>query len=104
MPYKTEKIKLDCPFLDNRIKLLPCQKEMVMYWHERGFSQRKIAKMFNVSRRLITFIIDPIKKINNLKRREERGGTMIYYKGGKEWSETMKKHRKHKYKTLKNTI
>lgn len=104
MPYKTEKLKLDSPFLDKRVKLLPCQKEMVLYWTKQGLSQRKIATMFKVSRRLITFIQDPKKKEKDLENRIARGGSMIYYKGGEEWNETMKKHRKRKHDLLKHLV
>ena len=100
MPYKSDKMKLDSPFLDRRVKLLPCQREMVLYWTEKGLSQRKIAKMFNVSRRLITFIQDPKKKEKNLQNKEERGGWKQYYKGGEEWAKTQREHRKYKYEVL----
>jgi transposase len=104
MPYKTEKLKLDSPFLDKRVKLLPCQREMVLYWTQQGFSQRKIAAMFKVSRRLITFIQDPKKKERDLENRAARGGSKVYYKGGKEWNETMKRHRTRKHNLLKDLI
>lgn len=102
MPYKTEKLKLGSPFLDLRIKLLPCQKEMVLHWTKEGLSQRQLAKMFKVSRRLITFIQDPKKHEKNLENRAARGGSKIYYKGGEEWNETMKKHRRRKHELLKH--
>lgn len=104
MPYKTEKLKLDSPFLDKRVKLLPCQKEMVLYWSEQGLSQRQLAAMFKVSRRLITFIQDPQKKVKDLENRAARGGSKIYYKGGEEWNETMKRHRRRKHELLKHLI
>lgn len=66
-----------------------------------GYSQRKLAAIFNVSRRLVQFITCPEKKVKDLQNRMDRGGTMIYYKGGKEWSETMKEHRKYKNSILK---
>jgi transposase len=103
MPYKTDKIKLDSPFLDRRVKLLPCQKEMVLHWTTQGLSQRKIANMFGVSRRLIQFIQDPKKKEKDLQNRQDRGGSKIYYKGGEEWNETMKRHRRYKHKVLSKT-
>jgi transposase len=103
MPYKTDKMKLDSPFLDRRVKLLPCQREMVLYWTKQGLSQRNLAKMFKVSRRLITFIQDPKKKEKDLANRAARGGTMIYYKGGEEWAATMKDHRRYKHKVLTKT-
>lgn len=100
MPYKTDKMKLDSPFLDRRVKLLPCQREMVLFWTERGLSQRTLARMFNVSRRLITFIQDPKKKEKDLQNRKDRGGSKVYYKGGEEWASTMMDHRKYKHKVL----
>ncbi len=103
MPYKTEKIKFDCPFLDRRTKLLPCQREMMVYWYNEGLSQRKLASMFNVSRRLVIFTTQPEKHKKNFQARIDRGGSKIYYKGGKEWAETMKKHRHYKHETLKHT-
>jgi transposase len=104
MPYKTEKLKLDSPFLDKRVKLLPCQREMVLFWTKRGLSQRKLAKMFGVSRRLITFIQDPKKKEKDLANRKARGGSKIYYEGGEKWNETMKRHRKRKHEILKHLV
>ena len=103
MPYKTEKIKIDCPFLDRRTKVLPCQKERMILLQKTGYSQRKLAATFNVSRRLVQFITCPEKKVKDLENRRDRGGTMIYYKGGKEWAETMKKHRKYKNSILNET-
>jgi len=104
MPYKTEKVKIQDPFLDKRTKLLPCQKEMMQYWFQQGLSQRKIAAMFSVSRRLVIFTTQPEKHKKNLQAREDRGGSKIYYKGGEAWNETMKRHRRYKQALLKDTI
>lgn len=104
MPYKTEKIAFKDPFLDRRVKLLPCQKEMVHYWYKQGMSITSIAKMFQVNKRLIQFELFPERKLKNLADRQNRGGTMIYYKGGKQWADTMKEHRTYKYNTLKHII
>jgi len=104
MPYKTDDKTINDPFMDRRVKLLPCQKEMVLWWHnERGESQRKLAKRFGVSRRTITFVLDPDKHKENLKRREERGGSMQYYDREKH-CEYMKTHRKDKYKRLRDIV
>jgi hypothetical protein len=102
MPYKTEKIKIDCPFLDRRCKLLPCQKEMIHFRYSNGESINVLSRKFNVNKRLIQFELFPERKVKNLKDREIRGGSSIYYKGGKEWSETIKNHRKYKNLVLKN--
>lgn len=104
MPYKTEKIRFDCPFFDRRTKLLPCQRERMLLLHKTGYSQRKLASIFQVSRRLVQFVTCPEKKEKDLQNRRDRGGTMIYYKGGKEWAKTQKEHRKYKYDLLKSTI
>jgi len=103
MPYKTEQVRIDCPFLDRRTKLLPCQREMVKYWRKKGASQRMLAKMFSVSRRLITFVLDDEKHKKNLERRRERGGTKQYYDKEKN-NEYIKTHRKDKHLRLKDTI
>ena len=102
MPYKTEKMKLDSPFLDRRCKLLPCQKEMMIWWWKEGLSQRALARMFNVSRRLVQFTCMPEKLEQCMERRAERGGWKQYYKGGEEWAKTMQDHRKYKHKLLKD--
>lgn len=101
MPYKTDSEKLDSPFLKRSVKLLPCQKEMINFWSKvMGYSQRQLAKMFNVSRRTIQFTIDPLKLKANIERRNERGGTKQYY--NKDYhNSAMKDHRKYKHKTLK---
>lgn len=104
MPYKTSKLALNCPFLDKRSKLLPCQKEMIVHYREtEGLSQNKLAKKFSVSKRTISFILNPEKLIENKKRREERGGSNIYYDKDKH-TKAIREHRKHKYDTLKDTI
>lgn len=103
MPYKTEKLKIDNPFFDSRTKLLPCQKEMVLFYADKGLSQRKIAKLFNVSRRLIIFIIYPERKEKNYQNRLDRGGSTIYYDREKH-NIYMSKHRKYKHNLLKNTL
>ena len=94
MPYKSEKIKIAGTKHDRRIKLTPEQKEEI-FQNKSGLSQRGLAKEYGVSRRTIQFILDPNKLKENLKRREERGGTMQYYKPD-EWAETMKEHRRYK--------
>lgn len=71
--------RINDPFLDKRVRLLPCQKEMLVYWRDRGMSQRALAKMFRVSRRTIQFAVDSHKLSENKIRREERGGWRQYY-------------------------
>jgi hypothetical protein len=102
MPNKLDKVKFDCPFFDKRVKLLPCQREMVHYWYGIGTSITKISKIFNVNKRLIQFELFPERKLKNMQHRMDRGGSMAYYKGGKDWADTMKRHRGHKYEVFNN--
>ena len=99
-PRITDAKRYDSEFLDKRIKLLQCQRErMVREWKTHGYSQRKLAAMFNVSRRLVTFVLDPHKKDKDLQRRAERGGSKHYYDKKAHALYTRKK-RERKYKIL----
>jgi len=80
MPYISEKIKIEKTEFDRRIKLSDDDKELIRWLsEEEKVSQRKLAVQFKVSRRLIQFILDPQKLIDNKKKRAERGGSKIYY-------------------------
>ncbi len=80
MPYVSEKIKLK-PSQDRRRKLTDEQKKEIHHKYNvvGGYSQRGLASEYGVSRRLITFIIDPSKKVKDLENRKARGGSKIYY-------------------------
>lgn len=98
MPSKTDVIAISDPFMDRRIKLIPCQREMVHWWYKQGTSINKIAKIFGVNKRLIQFELFPERKQKNIQDRQDRGGTMVYYKGGDKWAETVREHRNYKKK------
>lgn len=93
MPYKWEKLNIRPEDKKSR-KLSDLEREQIKELYGK-ISQRKLAKMFNVSRRLITFIGCPEKHKENLKRRKESGGSMQYYDKEKNL-ETIKKHRRYK--------
>lgn len=78
MSSKLDKIAINNPLLDKRVKLTPEQKEII-HKNEGNHSQRELARMYNVSRRLIQFILDPEKRKQNLKTRDETGGSKQYY-------------------------
>ena len=100
---KTEKIKIDCPFLDRRAKLLPCQKEMIFVWYSKGLAIRAIARMFNVDRRLIDFILFPEKLQANKLKRQQNGGSKQYY--DKEYNTIKKReYRRRKNSTFKDLV
>lgn len=79
MPHKHEKKRLIIPQEhDRRRKLTNAQREEIRL-NELGLSSRKLAAMYGVSRRLIMFLLDPLKHEQNLLRRKERGGSVQYY-------------------------
>lgn len=105
MPYKFESEKLLIPKEhDKRRKLSEEDKTDIKRLYERGeYSQRGLARLYGVSRRLIQFIIDPIKHEENLQRRKERGGSAFYYDKDKQRS-YMKTHREHKKQLNNNSL
>lgn len=105
MPYKSEKIKIEGTKLDRRRKLTEDQKEYIRWLREEEkLSQRQLAAMFGVSRRLITFVLDPEKEKRSraaFKQRKKEGR----YKYTKEqWAEVIKEHRHYKEKLHKDGI
>ena len=96
MPYKSEKIKIAGTEFDRRRKLSEEDKECIRELRRTdGLSQRKLAAMFGVSRRLIQYILDPAKA----KRNVEIHKPHIYSK--EEWAETVRNHRRYKQKLYK---
>ena len=66
MPYRSEKIIIRGSQYDRRQKLTPEQKsEIAFRYATTGISQRKLAKEYGVSRRLITFIVNPEEENRN---------------------------------------
>lgn len=95
MPYKFETQKLKIKREDDRrVKLTDKERELIKFLYGK-ISQRKLAKRFNVSRRLIVFIGDPEKYKRNLELKKLRGGSKIYYKKEKN-TITIQRHRAYK--------
>ena len=105
MPYKFETDKMKIPKeYDRRRKLSEEDKEEIRKQYRVVKSQRKLAKAWNVSRRLITFILDPEKERQNKHRYKERGGSKVYYDRERH-TKAMKIHRKRKRELyLKNKL
>lgn len=96
MPRKSDLLPINDRTLDKRIKLTDAQRvEIKNRYQVNVVSAQKLADEYKVSKRLIQFIVDPSKHEENLKRREERGGTMHYYDREKN-KNYMKKHRDYK--------
>ena len=102
MPYKSEKIKIEGTKLDRRRKLTEDQKQYIRWLRqEEGLSQRQLAAMFGVSRRLITFVLDSDKELKNkaLQKQHRQEGRYKYTK--EQWAETMREHRHYKHQLHK---
>ena len=93
MPYKhiTMHIK---PEHNRRVKLDEETKEEIRA-NPDGLSQRKLAALYGVSRRLITFILDPQKLADNKAARALRGGSKVYYNKEKN-TVAQREHRQYK--------
>lgn len=100
MPYTWQTKKIPMPREhDRRVKLTDEDREEIKRLYGT-ISQRKLAAMFGVSRRLIIFIACPEKHAKNLRDRAARGGSHQYY--DKEYNTTkQREHRQYKTKVLK---
>jgi len=97
MPYKFQTDKLKIKEEDDRRCKLTREQRQEIKDKYGTISQRKLAKAYGVSRRLIQFIGDPKKKERDLELRELRGGSKIYY-NKETWADTMREHRQYKKK------
>ena len=96
MPYKSEQIKIVNTEHDKRRKLTREQESLIRELYKTGeHSQRSLAAQFNVSRRLITFVIDPAKREANYKVRVQRGGSKQYYVK-EQHTKYIREHRRYK--------
>lgn len=99
MPYKTDKLAINDPHLDRRVKLLPFEKEEIKALYKQGASMRSLARSYKVDRRTIDFILHPERHKRNLELRADRGGSKVYYNREKH-AAAMQRHRKYKRKIL----
>lgn len=81
MSYKFETEHLKMSDADNKTKKLTAddKEEILKLYKTGGFSQRELAKMFNVHRRTIQFVLDPESLKRNNEQRKERGKDGRYY-------------------------
>ena len=87
---------------DKRRKLTAKDKEDIRNWYATGtVGTRPIAKAYGVSRRLIMFIVDPEKREANVRARNARGGSSIYY-DREQHTKAIADLRKRKKELLKN--
>lgn len=87
MPYKSERIPIAGTNLDQRRKLSDEQRNAIKILAREGYSQRKLADMFNVSKSLVQGIVKP------QPRKPQKKRATAY------WTEAKKR-----YRTRKNTL
>ena len=90
MPLKIENIKLAGTKFDGRAKLSPEQRQAIQILAREGYSQRRLAAMFNVSKRLIQSILSPPVRKHSKQYPTEY------------WTELKRKCRKKKIDLYKN--
>ena len=97
MPYKSEKINISNTPYDRRRKLTEDQKDYIRWLREEEqLSQRALAAKFGVSRRLITFVLNPEKERRSRENFKKRKSMGMYRPTKEEWAETMRNHRHYK--------
>lgn len=69
MTIKAEHIKVTGTKFDARAKLTPEQRKAIIILSREGYSQRKLAEMFNVSKSAVHYIISPVSERQPSKRR-----------------------------------
>src|SRR4030065_2459986 len=78
MPRLSDSISINDKSLDRRYKLTDRQR-VEIFENKQGLSQRKLAKLYGVSRRLITFVLFPERYALNREQRKEAGRGQKYY-------------------------
>ena len=101
MPFLTDKLALEDPFLDRRTRLLPCQRERTLLLREQdGLTYQAISDVMWVSKRLVYFVINPAKWADQKIKAALRQSDGRYY--DKERHTTaVREHRRHKQGLLK---
>ena len=98
MPFKWEiefdkKFKLQGTKLDRRRRLTDEQKDAIR--KDTVTSCNKLAKQYGVTKRTIQFIRNPESLAECIKRRQERGGSKIYY-NREQHTKQMREYRRRK--------
>ena len=104
MPYKSSEIIISGTQYDRRQKLTPFQKAEIFHrYMTEAVSQRQLAREYGVSRRLITFIVNPeseernkelLRENKELLRENKAKG--LYKYDRKKHTENIRNHRRYK--------
>jgi len=104
MPRKSDKIAIDNPTLDKRVKLLPQDKEIIKQEYETGlYSINGLSKKWDVNKRTIQFIVFPERLEKAKQQYKERRKDGRYYDREKH-TESVRKHSNYKNELYKQNI
>lgn len=102
MPYKSTGITISGTEYDRRQKLSQQQKADIYHrYMTMDVSQRQLAREYGVSRRLITFIVNPESEERNRDLLNERKAKGLYKPDRKKHAEIIREHRRYKQKLYK---
>lgn len=97
MPYKSEKILIRGTQYDRRNKLTAEQRQEIFHrYHTESVSQRQLACEYGVSRRLISYIVDPEKAEIAKEILRQRKAKGMYKPDKKQWAAVIREHRRYK--------
>ena len=101
MPFKSESLHIAHTEFDRRIKLNDFDKQNIigLYKHA-GESINQLARLFNVNKRTIQFILFPERLAHNRELRLLRGGSKIYYNKDSH-NDSVKRMRRYKQQLFK---
>lgn len=104
MPYTFDRIPINNKKHDRRVKLSDQDREEIRELYAKGdISQQALADKYNVSKRLVHFIIHPEKEVAARKQFKARQKDRRYYDKDKQRM-YMKKHREHKKELYKKNL
>ena len=99
MPFKSEKLPLGK--YDRRVKLNDVQRDEIKELRKQGLSYAKIAKQYEVSKKLVIMVCNPDIAERNRLAFIERSREGRYKPNREDWSATMREHRIYKQKLYK---
>ena len=102
MPYRSTGIIICGTRYDRRQKLTPEQRAEIFHrYMTEDVSQRQLAREYGVSRRLITFIVNPEREKRNRELLNKRKAKGMYKPDRKKHTEIIREYRRYKQKLFK---
>ena len=102
MPYRSTGIIISGTRYGRRQKLTPGQRAEIFHrYHTENVSQRQLAREYGVSRRLVTFIVNPESEERNRELLNERKAKGLYKPDRKKHAEIIREYRRYKQRLYK---